>query len=107
MTNDLDDLIKRIESHANVASLCGVSVLLRPSDVFNLIEFAKDLQAERNVLRKTLEHITYETDNFSGIEAISIYGESVLNKLYAPRDYTQADRFKDDNPAVTYPQRQE
>lgn len=94
----IPDLITRLSRLAETSSLCGVSVIVHPSDLWTLTEYIRSLEAERNVLKETLEHITYETDNFSGIEAISIYGESVLKKLYtskaAPTD-------------VIYPVRQE
>lgn len=78
--SDLDDLIKRTENSANISSLCGVSCLLRPSDVFCLLEWTKALQAERNVLKETLERIAHDSGNSVG----AIVAEETLRKLYAP-----------------------
>ena len=80
--NCIDDLLVRLEKLSDACSLSGVAMILHPSDVWTLIEWVKNLTAERNVLRETLDHITFETDNFRDINTISIYGETVLKKLY-------------------------
>jgi hypothetical protein len=88
----LDELTQQIEKHANISSLLGVSVMLRPADAFSLVEWIKVLQAERNVLRAELEYVRKSVEDTDvGIEPMSgnethrlwLRISDTLDKLYA------------------------
>jgi hypothetical protein len=44
--SEMEELIRRVESQAHMADLCGVDVLLKPADAGRLVEYVRKLEAQ-------------------------------------------------------------